>query len=248
MAGPESLPMYGELAPWWPVISPPCEYEAEAAFLAEVLHGLDLPGDELLELGSGGGHNASHLSAHFAMTLVDLSEPMLEVSRALNPGCEHLRGDMRTVRLGRTFDGVLIHDALDYLTSEADLAATMTTAWVHLRPGGAVLLVPDHTAETFVPVTGFGGGDADDGRSARFLEWTTDPDPDDHLATSDYVFVLREPGRPDRIVTDRHTFGVFPRRTWLDALRAAGFDASALMERTDEPRAARELFVGRRPR
>ena len=36
------------------------------------------------------------------MTLVDLSEEMLAVSRELNPECEHLQGDMRTLRLGRT--------------------------------------------------------------------------------------------------------------------------------------------------
>jgi hypothetical protein len=40
------------------------------------------------------------------MTLVDLSEEMLVVSRQLNPECQHHQGDMRTVRLGRTFDAV----------------------------------------------------------------------------------------------------------------------------------------------
>ena len=41
---------------------------------------------------------------------------MLELSRTLNPDCEHLEGDMRTLRLGRTFDAVLIHDAVMYMT------------------------------------------------------------------------------------------------------------------------------------
>jgi len=35
---------------------------------------------------------------------------MLELSRTINPELEHLVGDMRTIRLGRTFDAVLIHD------------------------------------------------------------------------------------------------------------------------------------------
>jgi trans-aconitate methyltransferase len=55
------------------------------------------------------------------MTLVDLSEEMLVVSRRLNPECEHLLGDMRTLRLGRSFDAVFVHDAIDYMTTEADL-------------------------------------------------------------------------------------------------------------------------------
>jgi hypothetical protein len=55
-----------------------------------------------------------HLKARFAMTLVDLSGEMLAVSRRFNPECEHLQGDMRTVRLGRAFDAVFVHDAVDY--------------------------------------------------------------------------------------------------------------------------------------
>ena len=79
------------------------------------------PIDTLLELGSGGGNNASHLKKHFQMTLVDLSPGMLEVSRKLNPECEHLQGDMRSVRLGRSFDAVFMHDAIAYMTSAEDL-------------------------------------------------------------------------------------------------------------------------------
>src|SRR6266446_5297728 len=53
---------------------------------------------------------------HFAMTLVDLSPRMLLVSRRLNPECEHIKGDIRTLRLGRTFDVVFVHDAICHMT------------------------------------------------------------------------------------------------------------------------------------
>jgi hypothetical protein len=46
------------------------------------------------------------------MTLVEPSVGMLAVSRALNPDLEHVQGDMRTVRLGRHFDAVFVHDAI----------------------------------------------------------------------------------------------------------------------------------------
>ena len=46
---------------------------------------------------------------------------MLALSRALNPECEHLAGDMRTLRLGRVFDAVFVHDAVCYMTTRADL-------------------------------------------------------------------------------------------------------------------------------
>lgn len=92
---------YGDLAGWWPLVSPPADYAEEAAFAATVLASASIPVREVLELGSGGGNNAVHLKNRFAMTLVDLSEDMFAVSRQLNPDCEHSRGDMRTVRLGR---------------------------------------------------------------------------------------------------------------------------------------------------
>src|SRR5437016_6221523 len=106
---------YTDLAEWWPLISPPSEYADEAPFAVELLRSASRPVREVLELGSGGGNMASHLKADFTMTLVDLSEDMLAVSRRLNPDCEHIAGDMRTVRLGRTFDAVLVHDAICYM-------------------------------------------------------------------------------------------------------------------------------------
>src|SRR5262245_23927749 len=146
----EALRLYNEFAVWWPLMSAPEDYEEEAAFYQQTLlacsdHALQT----MLELGSGGGNNASHLKARFKMTLVEPSAGMLTVSRVLNPECEHVQGDMRTVRLGRQFDCVFVHDAVCYMTTEADLRAAMETAFIHCAPGGAALFCPDHVRETF---------------------------------------------------------------------------------------------------
>ena len=79
------MKLYGELASWWPLLSSPEEYEEEAAAYADLLResAEDEP-ETVLELGSGGGNNASHLKSQFRMTLVDRSPGMLAVSRALN--------------------------------------------------------------------------------------------------------------------------------------------------------------------
>ena len=89
----------------------------------------------LFELGSGGGNNASYLRERFTCTLSDLSPQMLTLSRELNPGCEHVLGDMRTLRLGRSFDAVFVHDAVMYLATEDDLRSCMETAFAHTEPG-----------------------------------------------------------------------------------------------------------------
>lgn len=242
--------MYSDLADWWPVLSPPEEYADEAPFVAGLLRTGGAPVRTLLELGCGGGHLASHLPQHLpgvALTLVDLSEPMLTVSRTLNPEAEHVAADMRTLRLGRLFDGVLVHDAIDYLLDVDELDALAETIAAHLAPGGVAVLAPDHVREVFRPTTDWGGSDASDGRAARYLEWTHDPDPADTWAQADYAFVLREADGTVRYEGESHRFGLFDVATWLDVLARAGLPASAVAEETEDDRQPRTLFVAQRP-
>ena len=164
--------VYSDLAGWWPLISPPEEYTGEAAHLADLFHTAEIPVREVLDLGSGGGGVAVHLKRRLTLTLVDLSEEMLAVSRRLNPECAHQQGDMRTIRLGRVFDAVLVHDAVDYVTDAGDLRQLIATAFAHCRPGGMAVFVPDYTAETFQGGTGGGGSTGADGRQGSFREWT----------------------------------------------------------------------------
>jgi hypothetical protein len=92
--------MYDELAAWWPLLSAPVDYQEEAAFYANTLaSACARPIRAVLELGSGGGNNASHMKTWWPMTLVEPSAGMRAVSEALNPDLEHLAGDMRTIRV-----------------------------------------------------------------------------------------------------------------------------------------------------
>ena len=222
---PGDYRLYTDLADWWPLISPPEEYVQEAAHLAAVFGSATPPVREVLDLGSGGGGVAAALKGRFALTLVDESEEMLAVSRTLNPECEHIRGDMRTIRLGRTFDAVLVHDAIDYMTREDDLRQVIGTAYAHCRPGGLAAFVPDYTAETFQPASGGGGGGRDAaGRQASFREWTWDPDPGDDWIQSEYEFVLYAEDGTVEVVHEAHRLGAFRRDTWLRLLAEAGFE------------------------
>lgn len=237
---PGGLPLlYGELASWFHLLTPPEEYAEEAAWYRDRLLPIVGPGATLLELGCGGGNNASHLKASFRCTLTDLSPAMLAQSRLLNPECDHAAGDMRTLQLGRTFDAVLLHDAVAYLTTEADLALALETASRHCRPGGALLVAADFVRESFEPGTEAGGGDGP-GRALRYLAWTWDPDPADTTYRSDFAYLLRE-GSEVRVVHDSHLCGLFPRATWRRLLAASGFEERELppAERT----AVGEVFL-----
>jgi SAM-dependent methyltransferase len=238
---------YGELAHWWPLISPPEDYVEEAAFAAEVLQSGPRPVQEVLELGSGGGHNAVHLKARFTLTLVDLAEEMLEVSRQLNPECQHRQGDMRTVRLGRPFDAVFVHDAVEYMTTEADLALAIETAFVHCRPDGIAVFVPDRVRETYEGDTSHEGHDGPDGRAVRFLIWEWDPDPTDSWTLTDYSFLLRDADGSMSTFHETHRLGLFSRDDWLRLLAAGGFEPRLVTEVTTEDRVPRDVFVAHRP-
>lgn len=241
--------LYSELASWFHLLTAPADYAEEAAFYHRTfIEACDRPPQTLLELGCGGGNNASHLKAHFHMTLLDRSPEMLAVSRALNPECEHIEGDMRTVRLGRLFDAVFIHDAIMYMTTEHDLQRAMETAFVHCRPGGAAIFAPDHVRENLRPGTRHGGHDGE-ARSLRYLEWTWDPDPNDTTYIVDFAYLLREEGGPVRVEHDRHHFGLFGRADWLRLLTEVGFQPKVLpLEHSEVEPGASEVFVGVKPR
>jgi Methyltransferase domain len=235
--------LYRDLSAWWHLFSSPGDYRIENRPFRRLLrtHG-DKPVKTLLELGSGGGNNASYLKKWFDLTLVDLSTGMLRASRKLNPESEHVQGDMRTVRLKRTFDRVFIHDAIMHMTTESDLVRALRTAFVHTRPGGAAVIAPDCTLETFSSTTHHGGNDGTN-RGLRYLEWSFDPNPRDTRYDVHFVYLLRDSRGRVRAQQDVHEFGLFPKATWMRALRRAGFKARCV----DDPVLRRDVFVGLRP-
>ena len=222
MAGRHRL--YGDLAHLWPLMSPPDHYKDEARYWLRELRARLAPGKRrILDLGTGGGHHLHQLTAEFDATAVDLSEAMLSHSRRLNPGVDHHVGDMRTVRLGETFDAVLVHDAISYMTTEADLLAVFATARAHLRPGGLLVAAPDDYTDTFAPPR----VDYQTNRNAEteltYVEYSTDLDPNDTTIETTYVFFIKRDG--DLLIeVDTHVTGLFHVATWERLLTEGGFE------------------------
>jgi SAM-dependent methyltransferase len=242
----EEPKLYRELAPWFHLLTAPSDYAEEAALYGRLLvEKADGQVETVLELGSGGGNNASHMKRDFVLTLVDRSAAMLELSRGLNPELEHAEGDMRSVRLDRTFDAVFVHDALAYILTEPDLQAVFETAAAHCRPGGSAVFVPDYVEQTFATRTSHGGHDSEDGeRGLRYVEWVrADPsDPTRHVV--DFAYLLRE-GERVRVEHDRHVCGLFPKEAWLRGLDAAGFDVEAVEPEFEDEPAGQVVFACR---
>lgn len=240
--------LYTEFADWYDLLTAPADHAEEAELYLRAL--TEAGGSKphtLLELGSGGGNTAAHLKRQVQATLVDLSPHMLAVSQRLNPECEHLTGDMRTIRLERTFDAVFIQDALAHLTTEHDLLQALATAYAHCKPGGVALFAPDFVRETFTAGTAQGGLDGER-RSFRYLGWVWDPDPSDTTYVVDFAYLFHELGQPTRSAYDQHICGIFGRAEWLRLLGDVGFQAAVRpFEHSELPVGAAEMFLGVKP-
>ena len=237
--------MYDEFAHLWTLISPPEEYAREAAYWRDAIRDRLGPGrHHVLELGVGGGNNLSHLTADFDATAVDISEKMLANSRRLNPGVEHVVGDMRAVRLHRTFDAVLVHDAIGYMLTEDDLSATFETARTHLDPGGLFITAPDWLRETFRgPSMSCHGPRGEGALDLAYIGYVHDPDPSDTTIESAFVYFIRE-NASLRVERDFHIGGLFPLETWLRLIEEAGFRAEHLPYPVHEDGHQGHLLVG----
>jgi len=229
--------MYTEFAQYWTLISAPADYAEEASHWREALRRKLGPGRHaILELGVGGGNNLSYLTGDFQAVAVDLSPDMVEQARKLNPDVEFHVGDMRTVRLGRRFKAVLVHDAISYMLSEQDLLAVFATAAAHLDPGGVFIAAPDWYRETFRDPFVNWGTETDGAVTFTNLEYTYDPDPGDTTIESLNWYLIRERGAL-RIEQDRHVLGLFSRGTWVDLMMGSGFAVEQIpLPGDDDPR------------
>ncbi len=239
--------LYEDLAWTWPIVSPPQDYDEEARQFRDFLrHAASINIKEVLHLGCGGGHVDSQLKRYFRIVGIDLSPAMLRLARRLNPEVSYRRGDMRSVRLGRLFDGALISDAVAYMRTPRDLARAFATAYQHLKPGGAFVTYAEHTPDRFEqnwtkPIQGRRGRD-----EVVFVENRYDPDPRDTTFESTFVFILRRGGHLT-VETDRHELGLFPVATWRRALRHAGFQIRHAGLDGSTPKDDVPWFAGRKP-
>ena len=241
----QNVILYDDLAYLWPVISPPEDYADEAVYWREALRRYLGDGrHSLLELGVGGGHNLSHLTAEFDAVAVDISPNMLELSRRLNPSVEHHLGDMRTFRLpGRVFDAVLIHDAICYMLTEDDLRSAFATARAHLRPGGLLLVAPDLVRDTFRPGMKLSWSTEKDGVQVNTEEIVYDADPSDTVVESYFTYTINERGTR-RVERDIHVSGLFPIATWKSLMEEAGFRTDRIPLPGDGDGCGENLFCG----
>lgn len=216
--------LYGDLAWTWPVISPPEDYIEEAGEFCRVIREhSEIDVKTLLDLGCGGGHNDYTLKKRFEVTGIDVSEAMLALARPLNPEVTYSLGDVRSVRLGKTFDAVIVADSINYMLALEDLRAAFVTAFIHLKPGGVFCTYAEETLERFQQNRTRCSTHSRADVEITFVENIYDPDPTDSTYETTFVFLIRCGGQLE-IETDHHLCGIFGLETWLGLLRDVGFE------------------------
>jgi SAM-dependent methyltransferase len=219
--------LYSDLSDLWAFVSPPENYVEEVATFRTRFRRHGVPdGATVLHLGSGGGSIDYHLKRTHRVTGVDISPAMLRHAASINPEVEYVEGDIRSVQLGRTFDAVLVHDAISYMTSVEELERVYRTAAAHLETGGLMIALPEELRGRLPPdqaeVDTHEAGD----RKVTVIEIHHDDDPLDHEQETVFLFVIRENGA-FRVEVDRHRTGVFELDEFTGAMARAGFEPRA---------------------
>jgi len=232
--------LYSDLAWVWPLWEELDQYRPDADFYTELIRKYARGQvNTLLDLGCGGGKADYHLKENFKITGVDISLAMLENARRLNGDCEYMLGDVRSVRLERVFDAVLVNDAVSYMTDKVQLGQVFATARRHLRRGGVMIVGADHTKESFIQneiTVSKGGGD---GVEITFIENLYDANPADTICELLLIFIIRQSGKL-RVEKDLHTLGLFEEPVWTEQIQNAGFKPRRHLFITEEAGAKRE--------
>jgi SAM-dependent methyltransferase len=112
---------------------------------------LTKPPRSIFDIGCGTGRDLDSLSRECPDCWgVDYLREMIEFAKARRPHLHLQVGDMRTLRLGRTFDVVMsMGSAFMYALTDADVASALDTFVAHSHPG-TLLILDIHNAASYL--------------------------------------------------------------------------------------------------
>ena len=236
--------VFREYAGFYDALYATKDYDAEVDFIQEIIRARGVgDGASLLDMGCGtGGHVIPLARAGYEVTGIDRSAEMLAIARkkATKAGvtAQLLSADVRTVRLGRTFDAVIsMFAVMGYQLSNSDLADSFATARRHLVSGGvfvfdawfgpAVLSQRPQVAEKRVPAE-------DGGTLVRLARPTLDV----VAQTVRVDYTLRRDGEDALDVSESHTMRfLFAQEAayFLEVAGFAGIEVMPFMRQGDVP-------------
>jgi SAM-dependent methyltransferase len=133
--------VFNEYARYYDLVYRDKDYAGETDFVHNLIQAKSPGAKTILNLGCGSGrHDRCLVDRGYDVTGVDLSDEMLAAARDTTTdirALEYVHGDVRTVRLGKTFDVVIsLFHVMSYQVTNADLIAAFVTANKHLNSQG----------------------------------------------------------------------------------------------------------------
>lgn len=196
------------------------DYEVEVSYYISLIHEYAATHPTtLLHLGSGAGGMDWVFKRHFSVTGVDISAGMIAKARSEHPDVGYIEGDIRSLRLNRQFDAVVIPDCIDYMVTLNDLDKAIKTAVHHLKISG-VLVVAGKTMETFHN-NNFAYTGEKDGIHITLLEnnYINPSTRNSYEAT--LIYLIRQHEKLT-VHMDRHVLGLFSQENWENVFRDNG--------------------------
>ena len=139
------MSVFGAYSRYYNLLYRDKDYVGEAEYVHHLIARHYPAAKTILDLGCGTGrHDLLLAQKGYDISGVDKSEEMLSSAEArlsfldIQPtSLNFIQGDIRTVRLDRTFDAVVsLFHVMSYQVSNDDLAAAFSTVRAHLHPGG----------------------------------------------------------------------------------------------------------------
>jgi ubiquinone/menaquinone biosynthesis C-methylase UbiE len=98
--------------------------------------------ESLLDIGCGTGRDLEYLAEHIPDTVgVDYQQTMIDYARRQRPMIAFHTGDMRVLRLGRTFEAITSFGfAIANIHANRDIDRVMATYAAHSQPGTLLIL------------------------------------------------------------------------------------------------------------
>lgn len=138
------MPVFGKYSSYYNLLYKDKDYVVEVEYIHNLIQKHCPGAKDILDLGCGTGrHDFLLAEKGYTVTGVDRSEEMLSVANSqltrstLNSTLTFTHGDIRNIRLNKTFDVVVsLFHVMNYQTTDEDLMAVFETVKVHLKNGG----------------------------------------------------------------------------------------------------------------